>query len=153
MIQQDLAALGMRVTVVPLDMPSVLDRIARSFNYDACLLGFIHSDPDPNAHLNVWLSSSSMHAWNPAQEKPATAWEAKLDELMSRQSKTLDPARRKESFDQVQQIIAEQQPMIFLIHRNTLVALKASVRNSRPSVLRPNLLWNAESLQMEARLQ
>ena len=150
MIQQDLAAIGMRVTVAPLDMPSVLDRIGRSFNYDACLLGFIYSEPDPNEQLNVWLSSSSMHAWNPAQDKPATAWEAELDLLMSRQSTTLDPVRRKKDFDGVQRIVDEQRPIIYLVHRNALVALKRSVRNVQPSVLRPNLLWNIEQIDLGA---
>lgn len=153
MIQQDLAAIGMRVTVAPLDMPSVLDRIGRSFNYDACLLGFIHSDPDPDAQLNVWLSSSSMHAWNPAQEKPATAWEAELDRLMSRQSTTLDRALRKKDFDEVQRIVDEQRPMIYLVHRNALVAFKRSVRNVQPSVLRPNLLWNIEQIDLRVEGQ
>lgn len=150
MIQQDLATIGMRVTVVPLDISSVFERIGRSFSYDACLLGFIHSDPDPSEQLSIWLSSSSMHAWNPAQEKPSSRWEARIDELMSRQAATLDPARRKRDFDEVQRIVAEQAPMIFLVHRNTLAALSPAVRNVKPSVLRPNLLWNIEQIKVEA---
>jgi peptide/nickel transport system substrate-binding protein len=148
MLQQDLAAIGMRVTVAPLDMPSVLDRIGRSFNYDSCLLGFIYSDPDPDSQLNVWLSSSSMHAWNPAQDKPATAWEAELDLLMSRQSTTLDPVRRRKDVNELQRIVDEQRPMIYLVHRNALVALKRSVLNVQPAALRPNLLWNVEQLDL-----
>jgi ABC-type transport system substrate-binding protein len=65
---------------------------------------------------------------------------------MSNQSTTLDPARRKKDFDDAQRIINEQRPMIFLVHRNALVALKPAVRNVQPSVLRPNLLWNVERI-------
>jgi len=150
MIQQDLAAIGMKVTVAPLDMPGVIERVMSTFNYDACLLGFIQSDPDPNSFLNVWVSSGSMHAWNPGQLKPATEWEAKLDELMARQAKTLDPAARKKDFDEVQRIAWDMQPMIFLVHRNGLVAVGRRVKNAQPSVLRPNLIWNVEQLSLEA---
>jgi peptide/nickel transport system substrate-binding protein len=153
MIQQDLAEIGIRVTVAPLDMPSVLDRIGKSLNYDACLLGFIHSDPDPNEQLNVLLSSSGMHAWDPAQAKPATVWEGKVDELMLRQAAALDPSQRRAAFVEVQRIIAEQAPMVYLVHRNTLAALSPVVRNVQPSVLRPNLLWNIEQVSVGAPVQ
>ena len=78
MIQQDLAKLGMKVNIVTLDFPSLIDRMTRTLNYEACLLGLVNIDPDPSHLMNVLLSSASNHPWNPSQKKPETDWEADI---------------------------------------------------------------------------
>src|SRR5205085_3941344 len=74
MIQHDLAALGIRLNIVTLDFPSLIERITKSFRYEACLLGSTNIDLDPNGQMNIWLSSSANHQWSPNQKKPETAW-------------------------------------------------------------------------------
>src|SRR5581483_4569418 len=74
MIQQDLRAAGITVNVVTLDFPSLIQRISKSFDYEAALLGLVNDELDPNAQMNVWLSSSEEHQWNPQQSAPATPW-------------------------------------------------------------------------------
>src|ERR1700732_5040710 len=44
MIQQDLAEIGIDIKVVTLDFPSLIERITRTFHYDACLLGLVNTD-------------------------------------------------------------------------------------------------------------
>src|SRR6266481_2676350 len=61
----DLARIGIRLNIVTLDFPSLIERIARSFDYEACLLGLVNDDLDPNSQMNVWLSSAENHQWNP----------------------------------------------------------------------------------------
>src|SRR3989441_13248468 len=68
MIQQDLEQIGIRLNIVTLDFPSLIERISRTFDYELCLLGFVNVDLDPNGQMNVWLSSSSNHQWNPEQK-------------------------------------------------------------------------------------
>jgi peptide/nickel transport system substrate-binding protein len=148
MIQQDLAAIGMRVTITPLDFPSLIDRIMKTFDYDACLLGLVGGDLDPNSQMNLWVSSSSQHQWNPNQARPATAWEAELDKLMLSQAVETNAAKRKAAFDRVQQIVVEQAPFIYLVYPNALVAAGSRIRGFDPSVLRPQTLWNAERLSL-----
>ena len=146
MVQQDLAAIGIRLNIVPLDFPSLMERITKSFQYEACLLGMNNVDLDPNGQLNVWVSSSANHQWHPNQAQPATNWEAELDKLMKLQATTQDEPRRKAAFDKVQQIASEQAPFLYLVNKNALVAVSHEVRNATPSVLRPQLLWNADRL-------
>ena len=149
MVQQDLAALGIRLNIVTLDFPSLMERITRSFQYEACLLGMNNVDLDPNGQLNVWVSSSANHQWHPSQARPATPWEAEIDRLMRLQASTLDDARRKAAFDKVQQLASEQAPFLYLVNKNALVAVSGEVRNVTPSVLRPQLLWNADRLYLD----
>ncbi|MBI4906990.1 MAG: ABC transporter substrate-binding protein [Acidobacteria bacterium] len=145
-LASDWRELGIDVQVVPLEFRALLDRLMNSKDYDACLLGFGGGDADPNPEMNIWLSSGSMHFWNPQQKSPATPWEARLDELMRRQMTTTDFAARHALFREVQQIVAGERPVISLVSPNVLVAARRSVGNFRPAILDSYALWNAEYL-------
>ena len=54
--------------------------------------------------------------------------------------------QRKKLYDRVQEILAENQPMIFLASPDILVGAKNSIGNFRPAVLEPYVLWNLEQL-------
>lgn len=146
MIQQDLARIGIRVNIVALDFPSLIDRMTRTFDYDACLLVLTNVEIDPSGQMNVWMSSGPTHQWNPAQKTPATPWEAEIDKLMRAQASSADPGKRKAHFDRVQKIAVEQSPFVFLVNRNALSAAAPGLGNLRPSVLQPHLYWNAEEI-------
>lgn len=149
MIQEDLQKIGIHLNVVTLDFPSLIERMTQSFDYEAILLGFTNVGLDPNEQMNVWLSSSENHQWNPSEKTPETAWEAEIDKLMRAQASSADPKKRKESFDRVQEIVAEQAPFIYLINRNALSAISSNVRGANPVVLVPQTYWNAERLSVK----
>ncbi len=146
MIQADLRQIGIKVTVAAMDFPSLIERIMRTFNYEACLLGLVNLDLDPSSQSNVWLSSGSSHAWNPNQKTPASPWEAEIDKLMRQQGSEVDPNKRKASFDRVQEIAAQQTPIIYLINKHTLVATSPKLKNLKPAILSPHMVWNIEEL-------
>ena len=146
LLQDDLKQLGMRVQVVPLEFRSLLDRVTQTKEYDACLLGLASFDADPNSDINVWLSSGGTHLWNPSQSHPSTTWEAEIDRLMEQQLATAGYDQRKKLYDRVQEILAENQPMIFLASPDILVGAKNSIANLHPAVLEPYVLWNVEQL-------
>jgi len=149
MMQQDLSGIGIKLNVVTLDFPSLIERITRSFDYEACLLGLIGNDLDPNSsQMNVWISSGENHQWNPNQKTPATAWEAEIDKLMREQATSLDPKKRKAAFDRVQEIAWEQEPFIYLVNRNALSAVSPNARNVHPVVLRPQVYWNIDEISI-----
>ncbi|MGA7078228.1 MAG: ABC transporter substrate-binding protein, partial [Terriglobales bacterium] len=150
MVQEDLGKLGVKVNVVTLDFPSLIERISQKFNYEAAMLGFRNVDLDPNGQMNIWLSSAEDHAWNPQQKSPETAWEAEIDRLMRAQASTSDSKKRKESFDRVQEIIAEQTPFIYLVNQNALSAISSGVEGANPGILSPQTFWNAERLTLNA---
>jgi len=148
MIQQDLSQIGIKVNLVTLDFPSLIERITRTYDYDACLLGLVNTDLDPNSQMNVWLSSAENHQWNPKQSKPASSWEAELDRLMHAQASAVSDKRRKADWDRVQQIVSEQQPFIYLVNKDAMSAISPAVLGSSPSVLDPHAFWNAEILRL-----
>jgi peptide/nickel transport system substrate-binding protein len=153
MIQQDLSNVGIRMNIVTLDFPSLLERMTRTFDYEACLLGLVNTDLDPNGQMTVWLSSGENHQWNPSQKTPATAWESEIDTLMREQATALTDKKRKEKFDRVQQIIYEQQPFIYLVNRDVLTAVSPAVIGAAPTVLNPPAFWNVEVLQLRSNAE
>lgn len=60
-LQEDLAALGIRLNIVTLDFAALLERIGKTFQYESCLLGLINMDEDPNSVMNIFLSSAANH--------------------------------------------------------------------------------------------
>jgi peptide/nickel transport system substrate-binding protein len=146
MIQEDLQKIGVQVNVVTLDFPSLIERMTQTFDYEAILLGLTNVGLDPSEQMNVWLSSSENHQWNPSEKAPETAWEAEIDRLMRAQASSADPKKRKESFDRVQEIAVEQAPFLYLVNRNALSAVAASVQGASPVILVPQTYWNVERL-------
>lgn len=149
LIQQDLSEIGIKVNVVTLDFPSLIERMTHTFDYDACLLGLVNTDLDPDSQMTVWLSSGENHQWNPSQKTPATAWEAEIDKLMREQASALNDKQRKAKFDRVQQIVAEQQPFLYLVNKDVLTAISPAVVGAAPAVLNPQAFWNLETLQLK----
>jgi len=148
MIQQDLSQVGIKVNVITMDFPSLIERMTRTFDYEACILGLVNTDLDPNGQMTVWLSSGENHQWNPSQKSPATTWEAEIDKLMREQATATTEKERKAKFDRVQQIAAEQQPFIYLINKDVLVAVSPGVVGAAPVVLEPWGFWNADTLRL-----
>jgi peptide/nickel transport system substrate-binding protein len=132
--------------VIPLDFGSLIERITRTFDYESCLLGLVNVDLDPSAQMNIWLSSASSHAWNPGQPSPETSWEAEIDRLMRAQAAEVSPRHRKALVDRVQEIIAAEAPVLYLVDKDSLSAVSASLGNASPVFLHPQTFWNIDRL-------
>jgi len=149
LLQDDLKQLGMRAQVVPLESRSLLDRVTQTKDYDASLMAMASGDADPNTDINVWLSSGGTHLWNPSQAHPATPWEAEIDRLIEEQMSARTFEQRKKLYDRAQEILAENQPMIFLASPNILAGAKNTIGNFHAAVLEPYVLWNVEQLYLK----
>ncbi len=142
----DLRKFGVAVNVAPLEFRSFVDRVLTRRDFDLAVMPLRAGNADPIADMNVLLSNGRMHLWNPAQPQPATPWEAEIDRLMRLQAAATDPAARKRAFDRVQEIVAQQSPIIPLVSPHTLLAVRRGLGNFKPSVLPNAALWNAEEI-------
>jgi peptide/nickel transport system substrate-binding protein len=98
--------------------------------------------------MNVWLSSGPQHAWWPAQKSPATEWEAQIDKLELLQASEPSRDLRKKAYDRVQKIAVEQEPLIYLVNPDRLVAIAPSLHGVQPALTPPRILWNVEWLRL-----
>ncbi len=151
LITKDLQKLGIKVIFQPVEFNSLEDKLSDTFDFD-CILGALGSGglADPSSGMNVIESSGFTHEWFPEEKTPSTPWEARMDDLMNDQMQTLDENQRKKDYDEVQEIIAEQQPLVFTITPNTYAAINPKIGNVRATVLSDSpATWNAEELYFE----
>ncbi|HVU26604.1 MAG TPA: ABC transporter substrate-binding protein [Verrucomicrobiae bacterium] len=147
LIQADLQKLGFKVVFQPVEFNTLVHKIDDTYDYDCVLMGLAGGGADPAFQANVLKSSGFTHQWFPRQKAPSTEWEARIDQLMDAQVKTLDFAERKKDFDEVQQILAEEQPMIFTVTPYYYAAARADIGNLKPTALSYyRVSWNAEEL-------
>jgi peptide/nickel transport system substrate-binding protein len=147
-IRDELKKVGLIVDVVSLDAGALIQRIL-SANYDSVYFDPGTSDTDPAINPDFWFSFGDAHFWNMMQKTPATEWEKRIDELMTRQIASPDEAERKRLFDQVQTIFAEHLPVIYFVAPRIYVASSARVTNLTPALSRPQLLWAADTIAVK----
>ena len=137
----------MEVSLTKVDFATLLRRTDDTFNYDITFLSWGSSSAayDPSGSKALYLSSGIYHQWYPEQEAPATEWEARIDELIGRQESTLDFEERYAIMHEVQAILAEQLPLLYIFNPYTYVGIKNHWRNIHvPSA--GTALWNIEEV-------
>ena len=145
-IQEDLARLGIKMQVVPIEFQAVTAAWSKTFDYDAVLVGLSATDIEPSSFSNFFPSTASTHQWQPDQKTPATDWEAKIDRLFGEQSRESDHDKRKAMFYEIQDIMADEMPVIPIVSRHIVCAANNRIGNYAPSSILPYSLWNAERL-------
>jgi peptide/nickel transport system substrate-binding protein len=150
-IQENLSKIGIRMRV-QLVLPNELGaRLLESFDYEAILYGFTPIDVAPDLQTDVWYSSGEHHFWCPKQAKPIREWEARMDQLTTMLVRSTEPAIRRETFAHIQDLWARELPAIPTVAENILTGWSTRLGNVRPSILAPQLLWNAEELTKSPR--
>ena len=79
-IRSDLEKLGAKVNLVPVEFNTLVNKLMSSFDWDMVMIG-LTGGVEPHFGQNVWYSSGGLHLWDPRQNKPATAWEKRMDEI------------------------------------------------------------------------
>ncbi|MEP6703808.1 MAG: ABC transporter substrate-binding protein [Acidobacteriota bacterium] len=145
-VQEDLAKLGITMNVVPLESNKVGAAAGATYDYEAMLFGLTPSGVEPTTYANFLLSGSDIHQWQPSQKTPATEWEAKVDKLFAEQASEGDPQKRSAIFNEIQQIFADEMPVVPIVARHVVSAASTRVGNYSPSPIFPFSIWNAEEL-------
>ena len=148
-IREQLRKVGLKVDIAARD-GSAFHEALETGSYDAMYMAVEPDSVDPGRGTDFWLSSGSMHFWNPSQPKPSTSWEARIDDLTARQSTSVDHAERLRLFAEVQRVFAAHKPVVYFAAPKVTVAASARVGGVRASLFAPHVLWNAERLYVQA---
>ena len=148
-LQEQLRAVGVGLDIVGLDMGAIVQRWQKG-DYDSVFHGFDASATDPALNLDFWLSSGSLHFWNPLQPSPATEWERRIDDLMQQQATTAALEERQRLFAEVQRIFGEEVPALYFVVPVVTLAASPRVQNLVPAAQNPHFLWNADSIAVTA---
>jgi peptide/nickel transport system substrate-binding protein len=152
-IRDDLAKVGIRMTLLPLEFNTLITNLREDFQYETLLLGLQAGiPPDPGMGQNVYRSSGRTHQWNPGQPKPETPQEARIDALMDVIVANPDLDVRKKAWLEVENILNDQSWFIWLPTAVAKVPVSNRFGNVNPSIITHRLLWNSERLFVKARL-
>jgi peptide/nickel transport system substrate-binding protein len=113
------------------------------YDWDAVMLSFGGGGVDPHNGRNIWTSSGNLHQWYPYQDKPATTWEAEIDKIFREGAQEMDETKRKAMYARWQEIVAEQQPLVYTVTPNVLAAVRNKFGNLKPSNT-AGVSWNTD---------
>ncbi|MDR7484242.1 MAG: ABC transporter substrate-binding protein [Armatimonadota bacterium] len=129
-VRQDFARLGIRVLFAPEPFSTLVTKLDNTFTWDAIIIG-LTGDVEPGTARTYWMSSGSLHDWNPRQARPATAWEAEIDRIFEQVAREVDPDRRRALYWRWQEIVAEQVPVMFFTNPKTQPVVRNTLGNTR----------------------
>ena len=139
MIKADLAELGITVNFKPIEFNSLIGKISNTFDWDSMIMGFTGNTLEPHGGKNVWYSNGPLHIFNQREEKDyyksVLPFEKDLDIILEKGASELDYHKRKIYYDKMQEIIADEQPMIYLYSPLRLAAVRNRIGNISPTTL------------------
>jgi peptide/nickel transport system substrate-binding protein len=149
-IRDDLAKVGVRMILTPIDFNTLIANLRNDFQYDAILLGFQSSvPPTPFGGQNVWRSSGESHQWFIRQQKPATPDEARIDRALDEMLTSQDRQVQKTRWKDIQNTINDQAWFIWLPIQTIKLPVSDRFGNVHPSVMAHRTLWNIDRLYVK----
>ncbi|AUC61588.1 peptide/nickel transport system substrate-binding protein [Cyanobacterium sp. HL-69] len=151
-IKQDLEKIGITVDFTPIAFNVLVDKLSNSLDWEAHIIGFTGGN-EPNGGINLWNPDGNLHLFN---QKPQAGrediegrvvadWEEEIGNLYVQGARELDFDRRKEIYDQTQQLAMEYLPLIYLVNPYSLSAVRNRIEGVEYSPL-GGAFWNIEKL-------
>ncbi|MCX7981897.1 MAG: peptide-binding protein [Syntrophales bacterium] len=128
-IQRRLAEVGIKAKIRILEWASFVNDFIGKRRFEATILGWtIPQDPDI---FDVWHSSKS----GPDELNFISYRNREVDRLIEMGRSTFSLPQRKACYDRIQEILAEDQPYVFLYVPDALPIISARVRGVEPAPL------------------
>ncbi|MDR0400828.1 MAG: ABC transporter substrate-binding protein [Treponema sp.] len=122
-IRNELEKLGIKMNIRAVDFQKQVEQLSSTYDWQSIIIT-LGSTFFPTQGSNVWPSTGNLHLWHPLQESPATEWEARVDYLYNEGKYTIDREAAKKIWDEYQEIILEQCPVIYLLRPRSFFALR-----------------------------
>ena len=151
MIKQDLEDLGMSVNFKPVEFNTLVNKLTNTKDWDMVILGFTGSPLEPYGGKNVWYSNGTLHMFNMRTEGEKAVllpWEKRLDEIFDAAALELDFAKRKKLYEEYQQLIYEEKPLIYLYSPLMIYAVRNKFGNLHPTEI-GGVMHNIEEIYIK----
>ncbi len=113
-IQEDLNRIGIEVEVQILDWPTFVGQVLIGRQFDAAVVAW-NLGPDPDAY-SIWHTHGGMYNFIGYSDE-------RVDRILEQARVVLDQQTRLALYQELQEILAEEQPYVFLFYPNGLEAL------------------------------
>lgn len=153
-VEADLEAIGIDVNFKAINFNVLIGRLSGSLDWECVLLGLTGGN-EPNNGANVWFTDGNLHMFNqkpapgqqPIQGRTIAPWEEEIDRLFVAGARELDEAKRKEIYAEIQQIVSDNLPFIYLVNPKALGAVRNKFEGIEYSAL-GGAFWNLEELKI-----
>jgi peptide/nickel transport system substrate-binding protein len=122
-LQDELGKVGIKLNIRVIEFQKIIEMLTRSYEWSSVFMRLSGSQFFPSQGSNVWPTTGNLHFWYPLQKSPATDWEARVDHIYNEGSYTIDAVKAKTYWDELQQILLEQCPLIYLMRQRSFSAL------------------------------
>jgi peptide/nickel transport system substrate-binding protein len=154
-IKQDFATIGIQVDFNPMAFNALVDKLSRSKQWDALLLGFRGGGVEPNQSFNIWAVNGGLHNFNqgprvgapPFPGREIADWEQKINDLYIQGAQELNETKRKAIYGEAQQLVQENLPFIYMITPLSFAAVRDRIQNVKYTPI-GGALWNIHELKI-----
>ena len=153
-VEEDLEAIGMDVNFRTINFNVLVGKLSGSLDWECILLGLTGGN-EPNNGANVWFTDGNLHMFNqqpaPGQEpiegRTVADWEKEVDRLFIVGARELDSEKRKAIYAEIQQIVSDNVPFIYLVNPKSFGAVRNKIKGVEYSAL-GGAFWNLEELKI-----
>jgi len=126
-IQQNLAAVGIKMEIRTLEWAAFINEFVDKRKFDAVILGWsISQDPD---QYDIWSSKKT----GPKELNFVGFQDAEVDRLLEEGRRTFEAEGRKKAYFRIQEILAEEQPYVFLYYPDALPVVHKRIHGIEPA--------------------
>ncbi|MDJ0510789.1 MAG: ABC transporter substrate-binding protein [Crocosphaera sp.] len=152
-IKEDLGKLGIQVNFSPLAFNVLVDKLSNSLDWEAHIIGFTGGN-EPHSP-NIWYTDGNLHMFNQKPQpgmkevtgRVVSDWEKKIEQLYVAGSQEVDMDKRKQIYNEAQELVSEYLPFIYLVNPYSLAAVKNRFEGIEYSAL-GGAFWNIEELSV-----
>lgn len=151
-IRDDLAKVGVRVTLVLQEFNGVMANLQNDYQYEVILVGNAVRRPDPvfggifyKRMLTRWL-----------EDAPANVAQRRADELISLIGRATNKERRMDAWRELHTIVNDEAWVVWLPVQSLKAPIRDRFGNVRPSPVKGgaiSITWNAEEFFVKAQQQ
>ena len=135
-IQASLKDIGIQVEIRVIEWAALLKEYIKKRNFETVILAWgITPDPD---QYDIWHSSKT----SPDELNRIGYANPEVDELLEKGRSTCVEADRKKYYDRLQEVLAEDQPIVFLYFRDGLPVVASRIRGIVPAPIGINYNFN-----------
>ncbi|MBZ0185481.1 MAG: hypothetical protein K8F91_04450, partial [Candidatus Obscuribacterales bacterium] len=144
MFIEDMKKLGIKVNFEEINFNILMDRVQVACNWQAGIYGLSGGDPfEPHSSANIFASNARRHLFDQRQPDKsgnipvtdARAWEKRIDQLYSQGASTFDNTKRKAIYNELQKIIYDEAPFIYLVDAMNIIGARNTIKNYNPTRL------------------
>jgi peptide/nickel transport system substrate-binding protein len=145
--KQEWEAIGAKVEIRNYESSAFFGDILDNIKFDVAVFGWI-SAADPDCYT-LWHSNQIPNENNGQGQNYVGYKNQRIDYLVSAGQTELNQAKRKRIYEEIQQILAEDVPYMFVYYYNNIDAVTAKLLNFKSNPTQADFTWNVAQWRLK----